>query len=55
MWKLILVGLVALATAEKVKYDNYKVFRVTPHTEEQLAIVRTLEDVSDSVCMLNPI
>ena len=51
MWKLILVGLVALATAEKVKYDNYKVFRVTPYTEEQLSIVRTLEDVSDSYSM----
>ncbi|XP_076248692.1 zinc carboxypeptidase A 1 [Calliopsis andreniformis] len=48
MWKLIFIGLVALAAAEKAKFDNYKVYRVVPRTEEQLAVVRSLEDMSDS-------
>ncbi|KOX71863.1 Zinc carboxypeptidase A 1, partial [Melipona quadrifasciata] len=47
MWKLIFVALVALATAEKVKYDNYQVFRVTPQTEEQVEVIRNLEEISD--------
>lgn len=51
MWKLFFVALVALATAEQVKYDNYKVFRVTPQTPDQLEIVRNLEEISDSVCI----
>lgn len=49
MWKLILVALFALATAEQVKYDNYKVYRVLTQSEEQFEIVKNLEDVSDSV------
>ena len=48
MWKLIFVALVALATAEKVRYDNYKVFRVVPQTEEQVEVIRNLEEVSDA-------
>lgn len=51
MWKLIFVALVALATAEKVKYDNYQVFRVTPQTEEQVEVIRNLEEISDGVCI----
>lgn len=50
MWKLIFVALVALATAEKVKYNNYQVFRVTPQTEEQVEVIRNLEEISDGVC-----
>lgn len=49
MWKLLFVVLVALATAEKVKFDNYKVFRVVPQNEEHLEMLRGLEEVSDSV------
>ncbi|XP_076649854.1 uncharacterized protein LOC143357326 [Halictus rubicundus] len=48
MWKVVLLALVALATAEQIRYDNYKVFRVTPQTEDQLEIVRHLENISDS-------
>ncbi|XP_076758952.1 zinc carboxypeptidase-like [Xylocopa sonorina] len=48
MWKIILFAVVALATAEKVKYDNYKVFRVTPQNDEQLEIVNSLGQTSDS-------
>ncbi|KZC12084.1 PREDICTED: zinc carboxypeptidase-like [Dufourea novaeangliae] len=48
MWKLILLALVALATANQVKYDNYKVFRVTPQTEEQFQVLDSLEQMSDS-------
>ncbi|CAK9803556.1 Zinc carboxypeptidase A 1 [Anthophora plagiata] len=48
MWKILFFAFVALATAEQVKYDNYKVFRVTPQTEEQLQFVKNLEDVSDA-------
>lgn len=51
MWKLIFIGLVGLAIAEKIKYDNYKVFRIAPQTKEQFEIVRNLENVSDAVCM----
>ncbi|XP_623922.2 zinc carboxypeptidase [Apis mellifera] len=48
MWKLIFIGLLGLAIAEKIKYDNYKVFRIAPQTKEQFEIVRNLEDVSDA-------
>lgn len=49
MRMLILIALVAVATAQKVQYDNYKVFRVTPNTEEQFQLISNLEDVSDGV------
>lgn len=52
MWKLIFISLVGLAIAEKIKYDNYKVFRIAPQTKEQFEIVRNLEDVSDAVCKI---
>jgi hypothetical protein len=40
---LVLCGLVALALAEKVKYDNYKVFRITPKNEEERSILLDFE------------
>ncbi|XP_017893176.1 zinc carboxypeptidase-like [Ceratina calcarata] len=48
MWKLIFLAVLALATAEQVKYDNYKVFRVVPQTEEQLEAVKQLGSTSDA-------
>jgi len=40
---LVLCGLVAVALAEKVKYDNYKVFRITPQTEAERKVLLELE------------
>jgi carboxypeptidase A len=41
---LVLCGLVALAVAEKVKYNNYKVYRFTPRTEEERKVLLDLEE-----------
>ncbi|XP_017787824.1 PREDICTED: zinc carboxypeptidase-like [Habropoda laboriosa] len=47
MWKIFVFAFVALATAEQVKYDNYKVFRIVPKTAEQLEVIEQLEESSD--------
>lgn len=50
MLKLLLLGaLVAFATSEKVTYDGYKVYRVTPRTEKQLELLQSVESPSKRV------
>ena len=46
---VVLLALLAVATAEKVKFDNYKVFRIAPETTEQLEILKQFEGPNDSV------
>ena len=41
---LVLVALVAFATAEKLTFDNYKVVRMIPATEEHLKVLEYLND-----------
>lgn len=40
---LVLCGLVAVALAEKVKYNNYKVFRFTPRNESERQFLLNIE------------
>lgn len=40
-----LAAIVVVASGEKVRYDGYKVHRITPHTEEQLSTLRQLEQL----------
>lgn len=50
MWKVIvLCAILGLTAAQKATFENYKVFRVTPITEEQLEILRQLENVHNEV------
>ncbi|KAL2729447.1 zinc carboxypeptidase-like [Vespula squamosa] len=44
MYKLLILTLVALATAQKASYENYQVFSVLPSTESQLEILRQIEN-----------
>lgn len=37
------IAFVALVTAEKTSFENYKVFRIVPTTEEQLKALQQLE------------
>jgi len=46
---LALLGLVALTVAEKVKYNNYKVYRVTPQNEEERSLLLSLESDNPGV------
>jgi len=46
---LVLLGFVAFAAAEKVKYDNYKVYRITPQNEEERAILLDLQENNPGV------
>jgi hypothetical protein len=41
---LALMALVAVASAEKLRFDHYKVLRITPQTEEQAKFIAGLED-----------
>lgn len=41
---LLFTLLATLAVAEKVRYDNYKVMRVVPHTAEQLKFLNELSE-----------
>jgi ammonia channel protein AmtB len=49
LFKIILLTLVAFASAEKATFENYKVFRITPSTIEQLELLKQIEDVSKGV------
>lgn len=46
---IVLFGLVALALAEKVKYNNYKVFRFIPRNEEERKALLDLEENNPGV------
>jgi murein tripeptide amidase MpaA len=46
---LALLGLALSATSTRVRYDNYKVYRFTPQTEEQREILLTLQDQNPGV------
>ncbi|XP_017869911.1 PREDICTED: zinc carboxypeptidase A 1-like [Drosophila arizonae] len=55
---LLLAGLVLLATfglshAERIRYDNYRLYKATPENEDQLAMLRDLKVSSDSIIFLN--
>ncbi|KAL0122841.1 hypothetical protein PUN28_007490 [Cardiocondyla obscurior] len=48
MWKIIvLCTIVGLASAQTARYNNYKVFRITPSTQTQLETLRELEHIYD--------
>uniref|UniRef100_A0A182PB06 Zinc carboxypeptidase A 1 n=1 Tax=Anopheles epiroticus TaxID=199890 RepID=A0A182PB06_9DIPT len=54
-WGLVLLlafSVLAIETAEVARYDNYRLYRVTPHTEEQLRAVAAMEQASDSLIFL---
>lgn len=46
---IVFVALVAFATAEKVTFENYKVFRVIPSSQEQLDLLKHLEGLNEGV------
>ncbi|CAD7085675.1 unnamed protein product [Hermetia illucens] len=53
---VILLGLgllVALVQSERVRYDNYKIYKVTPRSAAQLDILTRLEGISDSLKYFN--
>ncbi|TDG38674.1 hypothetical protein AWZ03_014904 [Drosophila navojoa] len=55
---LLLAGLVLLATfglshAERIRYDNYHIYKATPENEDQLAVLRDLKVSSDAIIFLN--
>lgn len=40
---IIFIAFVALASSEKTSFENYKVFRIVPSTQEQLNVLKQLE------------
>ncbi|XP_017859821.1 PREDICTED: zinc carboxypeptidase A 1-like [Drosophila arizonae] len=50
------LGLLAtfgLSQAERVHYDNYRLYKATSENEEQLAVLKELEGSSDSIIFLD--
>ncbi|XP_011498174.1 PREDICTED: zinc carboxypeptidase-like [Ceratosolen solmsi marchali] len=45
LFAVYILALVALATSEKVTFENYKVFRIVPSTIKQLEVLKHIEDV----------
>jgi hypothetical protein len=39
----------SLVAADKARFDNYRVYSVAVETEEQLKVLREIEETSDSV------
>ncbi|XP_055907038.1 zinc carboxypeptidase A 1-like [Eupeodes corollae] len=53
LWIFVLMGLcLALAFGERTRYDNYRLYTVTPSNLEQLKILQEIEGKSDSVIFL---
>lgn len=48
-----IIALITFSTAEKARYDNYRVYRVDIENNEQLKVLHYLADNSDSVNMKN--
>lgn len=44
-----LVAFVAFATAEKVTFENYKVFKIIPTSTEQLELLKQFDEQNDGV------
>lgn len=44
-----LIALISIATADKARYDNYRVYRVDVDNHEQLSVLHYLADNSDAV------
>ncbi|XP_012531386.1 zinc carboxypeptidase [Monomorium pharaonis] len=47
MWIIILYTIIGLITAEKATFHNYKVFRITPTTNEHVELLRQLPTIPD--------
>ncbi|XP_015125497.1 zinc carboxypeptidase [Diachasma alloeum] len=44
---VVFVGLIGLALAQKESFENYKVFRILPTNDEQIALLHQIADTSD--------
>lgn len=51
----VLALLIVLASADKENYRNYKVFRVSPETSDQNALLHEISELSDGVSNHNNI
>lgn len=45
----ILIVLLSVAVAEKVRFDNYRVYSIKVENEEQLAALKNIENNPDGV------
>ena len=45
----VFFALVALGLGEKATFENYKVYRVVPETQEHLKLLHKMEDSADGV------
>ncbi|XP_016976876.1 zinc carboxypeptidase A 1 [Drosophila rhopaloa] len=48
-----LLAIVATASAERVRYDNYRMYKATSENAKQLAVLKQLEGSSDSILFLD--
>ncbi|XP_014086252.1 zinc carboxypeptidase A 1 [Bactrocera oleae] len=46
------LAVVAISNAERARYDNYRVYRVTASDAKELAILKTMEDTSDALIFI---
>lgn len=54
MWKtIVFCAVLCLAAAEQATFENYKVFRITPNTENQVEVLQQLQEISDGVSRLS--
>ncbi|XP_058980952.1 zinc carboxypeptidase A 1-like [Musca domestica] len=45
----------ALSSGERARYDNYRVYKVTPSNPTQMEVMKNLESSSDSIIFLNDV
>lgn len=39
LFSVILIGIILVVSSEKINYENYKVFKITPNSEEQVQLL----------------
>lgn len=53
LWKIVLLALIAIASAEKARFDNYRVYTINIGNEKQLEIMKEIENYPDGVSILS--
>lgn len=49
---IVLLAVIALASAEQARFDNYRVYTINIGNEKQLEILKTIESYPDGVSTL---
>lgn len=55
MWlRLLFLGVLSIAASEKVRYDNYALYKVHPKSEEHVTFLKDLQSVDEDLDFWKP-